>query len=145
MNIASWNVRTLTDRKNSGRAERRTALVTRELKRYDIDIAALSETRFLDKGQITEEKAGYTLFWSGRSKDRKSGVGFAVKTDLVSRMESLPQGINDRIMTIRLPLLDKSYVTLISIYAPTMTNPEENKKAVLSAVGRDHPESSKIG
>ena len=128
MNIASWNVRTLTDRKNSGRAERRTALVTRELKRYDIDIAALSETRFLDKGQITEEKAGYTLFWSGRSKDRKSGVGFAVKTDLVSRMESLPQGINDRIMTMRLPLLDKSYVTLISIYAPTMTNPEENKE-----------------
>ena len=128
LTIAAWNVRTLADRKDSGRAERRSALITRELGRYGIDIAALSETRFLDKGQLVEEKAGYTIFWSGRTKGRKSGVAFAVKTDLVSRLESLPQGINDRIMTMRLPLHDKNHATLISIYAPTMTNPDENKE-----------------
>ena len=88
LTVAAWNVRTLTDRKNSGRAERRTALVTRELKRYGIDIAALSETRKLDKGQLVEAKAGYTVFWSGRSKGRKSGVGFTIRTDLVSQLES---------------------------------------------------------
>ncbi|KAL8594076.1 hypothetical protein ACOMHN_016455 [Nucella lapillus] len=51
INIAAWNVRTLLDRKEAKRPERRMALVTRELQRYKIDIAALSETRFLDQGQ----------------------------------------------------------------------------------------------
>ena len=147
LTVAAWNVRTLTDRKNSGRAERRTALVTRELKRYGIDIAALSETRKLDKGQLVEAKAGYTVFWSGRSKGRKSGVGFAIRTDLVSQLESLPQGINDRIMTMRLPLKENRYVTLISVYAPTMTNPDENKELFyqqLDEVIRKVPKQDKM-
>ena len=147
IHLAAWNVRTLADRKDSGRAERRTALITRELGRYDIDIAALSETRFLDKGQLVEEKAGYTIFWSGRTKGRKSGVAFAVKTKLVSQLESLPQGINDRIMTMRLPLNDGKHVTLISIYAPTMTNPEENKELFyqqLDEVIRKVPKQDKM-
>ena len=103
-------------------------LVTRELGRYGIDIASLSETRFLDKGQIVEEKAGYTIFWSGRAKGRKSGVAFAVKKEIVSKLESLPQYVNDRIMTMRLPLQDNTHLTLISIYAPTMSNPSEEKE-----------------
>ncbi|XP_044182761.1 uncharacterized protein LOC122963391 [Acropora millepora] len=55
--LATWNVRTLLDRVGANRPERRTALVTRELKRYNLDIAALSETKFLDKGvlSVTEE------------------------------------------------------------------------------------------
>ena len=32
-----------------------TALVARELDRYDIDIAALSETRLADEGQLIEK------------------------------------------------------------------------------------------
>ena len=109
-------------------------MITRELGRYDIDIAALSETRFLDKGQLVEEKAGYTIFWSGRTKGNKSGVAFAVKTKLVSQLESLPQGINDRIMTMRLPLNDSNHVTLISIYAPH-DEPRRKQRAVLPATG----------
>ena len=42
LKLATWNVRTLGD--TSSRPERSTALVARELKRYDIDIAALSES-----------------------------------------------------------------------------------------------------
>ena len=51
----------------SGRPERRTALVARELARYRVDIAALSETHFPDKGQLTKISGGYTFVWSGRS------------------------------------------------------------------------------
>ena len=102
MAIASWNVRTLLDRKQTNRAERRTALVLKELKRYNVDIAALSETRFLDQGKLTEATSGYTLFWSGRKTGRKSGVGFAIRTPIVSQLESQPQGISDRIMVMRL-------------------------------------------
>ena len=42
--VEAWNVRTLLDRSGSDRPERRTALVGKELSRYGIDIAALSET-----------------------------------------------------------------------------------------------------
>ncbi len=37
----------------SDRPQRRTALIAAELSRYNIDIAALSETRLLDEGSIT--------------------------------------------------------------------------------------------
>ena len=59
------------------RHQRRSALVARELARLDIDIAALSEVRFAEQGSLTEDGAGYTLFWSGKNKDerRLSGVG----------------------------------------------------------------------
>nr|VZI51381.1 unnamed protein product [Spirometra erinaceieuropaei] len=53
------------DNPRSNRPERRTALVARELARYKVDIAALSETRFSEQGQLEEVGAGYTFFWSG--------------------------------------------------------------------------------
>lgn len=43
MNFAAWKVRTLHDRDNSDRSQRRTALTAGELARYNIDIAVLSE------------------------------------------------------------------------------------------------------
>ena len=39
----------------------------------------------------------------------------------------LPKGINDRLMTLRLPLSGKRHATIVSAYAPTMTNPDEVK------------------
>ena len=64
-------MRTLLDRKKAKRPERRTALIARELKRYNIPIVALSETRFADEGDLTEREAGYTFFWSGRKAEEK--------------------------------------------------------------------------
>ena len=129
LTLASWNVRTLLDNIRTDRPERRTALVARELARYNIDIAALSETRLADKGQLTEIGGGYTFFWSGRSTEerREAGVGFAIKSTHVPKLDSIPEGLNDRLMKMQLPLGQKTYVTLISSYAPTMTNPDEIK------------------
>ena len=62
------------DSAGSDRPQRRTALVGRELGRYDIQIAALSETRFADVGEIKEVGAGYTFFSSGVDAKVKRGV-----------------------------------------------------------------------
>jgi len=61
--------------------ERRTVIAARQLARYDIDIAALSETRFPKEGQLREDGGGYTFFWKATSMaDRRiHGVGFAIK------------------------------------------------------------------
>ena len=50
--------------------QRRTALVGTELWRYGIQLAALSETRFADIGEIKEAGAGYIFYWSGRKSER---------------------------------------------------------------------------
>ena len=72
----------------------------RELGRYGIQIAALSE----------------------------AGVGFAITTELVCKLSGLPKGINDRLMTLRLPPPSgNKHATIVSAYVPTMTNPDEVK------------------
>ena len=48
--MGAWNVRTLMDREEADRPMRRTAFEAKELERYRIDIAALSETRFEGEG-----------------------------------------------------------------------------------------------
>ena len=130
--VGAWNKRTLLDRRKAKRPERRTALIARELKRYNIPIVALSETRFADEGDLTEREAGYTFFWSGRKAEekRESGVGFAILSSLVSKLDKPPKGINDRLMTLRLPLQGKKFATIISAYAPTMTNPDRKRKVL---------------
>nr|VZI20650.1 unnamed protein product [Spirometra erinaceieuropaei] len=124
--LAAWNVRSLLDNPRGNRPERRTALVARELARYKVDIAALRETRFSEQGQLEEVGAGYTFFWSGRprAERRDAGVAFAIRNDIVGRLPCLPQGINDHLMSLRLPLWGGKFATIISAYAPTMTNPD---------------------
>ena len=128
LNIGAWNVRTLMDSAGSDRPQRRTALVGREICRYGIEIAALSETRF---AEIWGDQRSwrYTFFWSGRKSEerREAGVGFAIKSDLVGKLTGLPNGINDRLMTLRLPLSGNKHATIVSAYAPTMTNTDEVK------------------
>ena len=149
LTLGTWNLRTLLDNIRADRPARRTALVAKELARYNVDIAAISETRLADKGQLTEHGGGYTFFWSGRSSTerREAGVGFAIKSHLTRRLAKHPEGVNDRLMTLQLPLSNKRSVTLVSAYAPTMTNPDDVKDkfyeeldTVISAV----PHSEKL-
>ena len=93
-----------------------------ELARYNIDIAALSETRLHGEDSLTEVGAGYTFFWKGvpEGMRRNHGVGFAVKTKLLQHIPESPVGISERLMTWRIRLAKKRFVTIISAYAPTL-------------------------
>ncbi|VDM04356.1 unnamed protein product [Schistocephalus solidus] len=110
-------------------AARRTALVARALACYKVDIAALIETRFSEQGQLEEVGAGNTFFWSGRSKAerRDAGVAFAIRNDIVGRLPCLPQGSNDRLMSLRLLLRGDQFATIITAYAPPMTSSDAAK------------------
>ncbi|KAK2183061.1 hypothetical protein NP493_325g02047 [Ridgeia piscesae] len=41
----------------------------------------------------------------------------------------MPRPVSDRFMTMRLPLSKANFATIISVYAPTLTNPDDNKEA----------------
>ena len=112
----------MLDKAESNRPQRRSALVAHELSRLNIDIAALSEVRFPDTGSLKEQGAGYTLYWSGKPQGerRLSGVGFMIRNTIVSKLENLPTGHSDRIISMRLPLRKKQFVTLFCVYAPTL-------------------------
>ena len=64
--------------------------MARDLDRLDIDIAALSEVRFAERGSLREDGAGSTLFWAVKNKDerRLSDVGFMIKPSIVRKFAS---------------------------------------------------------
>ena len=117
LELACWNVRTMQD--SEDRPQRRSALVVRELPRLDIDIAALSEKRFAEQGFLGEDRVGYTLFWSGKSKNehRHSGVCFMIKTSIARQLQNLSVGHSDRIITLRLAVQDKQVCHCLAVCA----------------------------
>jgi len=119
----------MLDTAESNRPQRRSALVAHELSCLNIDIAALSEVRFPDTGSLKEQGAGYTLYWSGKPQGerRLSGMGFMIKNNIAAKLENLPTGHSDHIISMRLPLRKEQHVTLFRVYAPTLQADPQTK------------------
>ena len=100
--------------------------VTRELERLNIDIAALSETLLPEEDHFIEAGSGYYVFWVGKPKDkRRDGVvGFVIRSALVDKIER-PSAVIDRIMKLRVLLSCSQFLSIFSVYAPTMQVTEE--------------------
>ena len=106
---------------------RRSALIAKELEAHNIDIAALQETR-REKTGIFDEK-GYTFYYIGIDKPegpRNAGVAFAIKKEISTKLADVPKGITERLMTFRMPIGKERFLTLINVYAPTMTYTDED-------------------
>nr|VZI29648.1 unnamed protein product [Spirometra erinaceieuropaei] len=114
-----------SDNPRRNRPERRTAQVARRRALYKVDIAAVSETRFSEQGQLEEVGAACAFFWSGRSgaEQRDAGVEFTIRDDIVERPPHLTHGINDHLMSLRLAFRGGKFITIINVYAPPMTRP----------------------
>ena len=59
-------------------------------------------------------------------------MGFELKRDIVAKLTEMPHPVSDRIMTMSIPLTKDRNATIVSAYAPTMGNPEENKEPFYS-------------
>ena len=74
-------------------------------------------------------------------------MGFAIKKDISTKLTEMPRPVSDRIMKMRLPLSKNEIATIISVYVPTMTNPDENKEALynqLASVLSGIPRTDKL-
>ena len=67
LRLASWNV------DSDDRHERRAAIVARELTRYKIDIAALSETRLSGETELEKVGAGYVFLHEATCRPAQAG------------------------------------------------------------------------
>lgn len=88
LHFATWNVSTLLDSTSitTTTTPRRTAIVAAELKRYNVDLAALQETHLLDFGRLDERGSGYSYYWSGSSDSSNyHGVAICVRTELIRK------------------------------------------------------------
>ena len=96
--------------------------------KYNIDIAALCESPFSESGSLNDLE--YSYFWSGKldGERMESGVDFAIKKDIVTKLTEMLRPVSDRIVTMRLPLSKDNLATIISVFATTMINPDENKE-----------------
>lgn len=124
---------------------RKTAVINDELKRLNIDIATLQETRLANAGTLKEKD--YTFYWQGKSSDepREYGVGFAVRNSLLSMVESGSNG-SERLLTLRLNT-SEGPVTLVSVYAPTLSAMSEAKDEFyenLAAIIRSVPSKEQL-
>lgn len=147
--VSTWNVKTLLDPQHlsTTNTPRRTAVVAKELKRYNIDIAGLQETHLKNNGQLEEKNSGYTFLWSGCEDDGPNyyGVAICVRSDLLKKgIVSDPTCINDRIMSVQIYTPD-SEITFITCYAPTLNTEQHvidsfyfNLNQVIERVPKKH-------
>ena len=70
---------------------------------------------------------GYTFFWSGLSTVacRIHDVGFSVRTALLQSTQESPIAIDERLMTLRLPLAKNHFATFVSVYSPTLESSDD--------------------
>ena len=107
--VATWNIRSLLDSTHPGR---RSAFVSKELHRYNISIAALSEIRLAGAGERREQS--HTFFWSGPEYQGQAGVGLAIENSLVRQLSELPQAHSDRLISLRIQLQGDNHVFIIA-------------------------------
>ena len=115
--MAAWNVLSLRD-------DDHLPLLSRELGRLGVVIAALSEVRRPKSGEISV--GGYTYYWSGRSDGYHSeGVAVAISGRLAQMVvEAVP--VNERMMRLRVKH-SLGVISVVSVYAPTEVSSPSDK------------------
>ena len=103
----------------------RTAIVAEEIRRYKLEIAGLSETRWHGKGKTRVD--GITFIYAGKEEGvHERGVAIALGQSAEKMLERY-ECINERIVWCR---LKGKYVnvTIVQVYAPTEEKTDEEKE-----------------
>jgi len=119
MKIGAWNVRGLHGKEK---------LLQEELKKANVDIAVIPETKKKLKG--SQELDDYILLHSGVPTNKRAVAGIAVmiKAKFKKRIHSYVF-VNERILQLRYKL-QKGYLTLLAVYAPKKGKQNKQKNSM---------------
>ena len=110
LRIGNWNISSLTGKEHELREE---------AKRYRLDIAGVSSTRWRGSGTVDLQE-GWKLFYSGvdAALSAQAGVGILTSPRLADRViDWIPLGGRVAIMKLK---LQKMILTLVQVYAPNL-------------------------
>ena len=127
--------------------DRKVSLMVRELKKYEVSVAGISETKWF--GQAVYEVEGYTILHSGRPvpeespRLRSEGVGIVLNPAMGAAWREAGEewkAVSPRVIKARMKMGKKqsdgarvpTHVTVISVYAPTFKAPVEEKEKFYS-------------
>ena len=159
--VGCWNMRTLVEAEGpietsvarpSGRGvavDRKVSLMVRELKKYEVSVTGISETKWF--GQAVYEVEGYTILHSGRPvpeespRFRSEGVGIVLNPAMGAAWREAGEewkAVSPRVIKARMKMCKKqsdgarvpTHVTVISVYAPTFKAPIEETERFYSAL-----------
>ena len=120
--LATWNIRTMYE---TGK----TVQVAREMKNYKIGALGLSETRWLQSGQL-RLSSGEQLLYSGHIEDgapHTEGVALMQASEAHAALIGW-EPVNSRIITAKFTTRKKDIrLNIIQCYAPTNDAEEEKK------------------
>jgi hypothetical protein len=113
LKIGSWNVRTML------RAGKLTNVI-REMKRAEVEILGLCETRWKDGGDFTSD--GTRVIYAGGTESQRS-VAVLLGGKMMNAVESVERyGDRLQVVTIRAQPVN---IVVIQVYMPTSDYPEE--------------------
>ena len=105
-----------------------------ELSRYNIDIAALSETRLADEGSLNEMASGYTFFWKGlpANSRRIHAVRFSIRTWWLSKATEIKNYADAN-------MAHQFYQAIKAVYGPKShsTNPVRTEDGITLIKNKD--------
>ena len=120
--IATWNVRTMY-------AGGKTAVIAEEMRRYNLSLLGLVETRWLQTRQV-KLASGESILYSGHPDDsapHTEGVAFMLSKEAQRALISW-EPINSRIITARFHTTHKKIkLQVVQCYAPTNDAADETK------------------
>ena len=159
LSVGCWNMRTLVEsegpietsvaRPNSRgvTVDRKASLMVQELKKYGVSVTGISETKWF--GQAVYQVEGYTILHSGRSVPvesplhRNEGVGIVLDPALAAAWKAAGEdwsAVSSRVVRARFKMgreqvdgaRTPTYITVVSVYAPTFRAPVEEKEKFYS-------------
>ncbi|XP_013780381.1 craniofacial development protein 2-like [Limulus polyphemus] len=125
--IGTWNTRTLYE---SGKS----AQVASEMRRYNIKVLGLCETRWNGSGQ-TRLSSGETIIYSGHEDadhDHTQGVTLLLASEATRALMAW-EPVSARLMSARFNSKGRK-ITIIQCYAPTNAADEEEKEDFYSSL-----------
>ena len=127
LRLGCWNVRTLYQ-------IGKTANVTREFRKYNMDLLGLSEVRWTGFGEL-RTATGESILYSGAEEEHHRGVGLILNRE-VRRTLLKWNPVNERIMSARFNSRFAK-LTIIQVYAPTNDAEDESKEEFYEQLQRE--------
>ena len=69
-----------------------------------------------EEGSRQEHGTGYTQYRQISNRKMPSGMSFMVRNSIASKLENLPTGYSDRIVSMRFLLSNRQYNSLVHVY-----------------------------